>query len=214
MTPNQYNYDVFINCPFDAEYLMLFRVIVFTVFDCGYRARCALEIDDGSEVRINKTIRIISECKLGIHDISRTELNINTQLPRFNMPLELGLFLGAKQFGNKEQKQKKCMVLDSKPYRYQSFISDIAGQDIYAHNNNDSEAIKAVRNWLRNVSKRMTIPGGTEILRRYRLFISDLPSLCDKLKLTSDEMNFNDYADLIGVWLKRNPLILSSSDQN
>jgi len=36
------------------------------------------------------------------HDISRTELNEHS-LPRFNMPLELGLFLGASRFGQLEE---------------------------------------------------------------------------------------------------------------
>lgn len=213
MIPDHYNNDVFINCPFDSEYLALFRAIVFTVIDCGFRARCALEIDDGSEVRISKILKIISECRLGIHDISRTELNAKTQLPRFNMPLELGLFLGAKQYGNKKQNQKKCMVLDKEPYRYPSFISDISGQDIYAHNNNDAEVVKAVNNWLRNIYKNIILPGGTEILRRYRDFQSALPDLCSELKLTSEELNFNVYSAIIAVWLIKNPLKPNNVDQ-
>jgi hypothetical protein len=45
---------VFINCPFDAEYLPIFRSIVFTVAACGFRPRCTLEHDDASQVRIEK----------------------------------------------------------------------------------------------------------------------------------------------------------------
>lgn len=205
MPQSRYTTSVFINCPFDGEYIPIFNAIVFTVFDCGYIARCAQEIDDSSEVRIDKVTKIISECKYGIHDISRTELSKDTNLPRFNMPLELGLFLGAKRFGDMNQKKKACLVLDRTPYRYQTFISDIAGQDIRSHNNDDSEAIKLVRNWLRSISQRMTIPGGSEIQRRYRLFMSELPYLCRKLKLTIDEMTFNDYTSIIPVWLKQNP---------
>jgi hypothetical protein len=137
---------VFINCPFDRAYLPIFRVIVFAVFDCGYDARCALEVSDSSEVRIDKILRIVSECKYGIHDISRTELDKETNLPRFNMPLELGIFLGAKRFGDDEQKKKVCLILDREPYRYQGFISDIAGQDIQSHKKDDSQTIKIVRN--------------------------------------------------------------------
>jgi len=56
--------------------------------DCGCVARCALEAYDSGDVRIEKILDIIDQCKLGIHDISRTELNEHS-LPRFNMPLEL-----------------------------------------------------------------------------------------------------------------------------
>lgn len=200
-----YSRNVFINSPFDVAYIPVFRAIVFTVIDCGYIARCALESMDSSKIRIEKIAKIISECKYGIHDISRTELDKDTNLPRFNMPLELGMFLGAKRFGEDEQKEKIGLILDKEPYRYQSFISDIAGQDIQAHKNNDSETIKIIGSWLRINSRKVTIPGGEEILRRYRLFRSELPSLCKKIKLTIDEMVFNDYINIISVWLKENP---------
>jgi hypothetical protein len=200
-----YTISVFINCPFDETYLPIFRAIIFAVFDCGCDARCALEVVDSSEVRIDKIVTIISECKYGIHDISRTEPDIKTNLPRFNMPFELGMFFGAKRFGDEKQKEKVCLILDREPYRYQSFISDIAGQDIQAHNNDEAETIKIVRNWLRSVLGRVTIPGGKEILRRYRLFTSELPFICKRLKLTIDEMIFNDYINIISEWLKGNP---------
>ena len=144
--------NIFINCPFDNVYLPIFHAVVFSVFDCGYIARCALEIADSSEIRIEKITRIISECNYGIHDISCTGLDKDKNLPRFNMPLELGMFLGAKRFGDDEQKKKICLILEREPYRYKSFISDIGGQDIQSHNNDDSEAVKVVRNWLRSVS--------------------------------------------------------------
>jgi len=133
MPDSQFDYGVFINCPFDDSYRSLFEAIVFTVHDCGYVARCSLEVTDASQVRIEKISAIIGSCRLGIHDISRTDLDTATQLPRFNMPLELGLFLGAKRFGSGKHRLKTCLILDVDRYRYQKFISDIAGQDIAAH---------------------------------------------------------------------------------
>ena len=101
--------------------------------------RCALEEDDASQVRIDKIYEIIADCRYGIHDISRIELDEPSGFPRFNMPLELGVFLGAKKFGSEEQKGKKCLILDKEPYRYQHFMSDIAGQDIQDHSNTQEE---------------------------------------------------------------------------
>jgi hypothetical protein len=146
-----YEQSVFINCPFDNNYLPLFRALIFAVFECGLTPRCAQEVYDAGEVRIEKIARIIRDCRWGIHDISRTDLNASG-LPRFNMPLELGLFLGAKRFGTGPQKRKSCLVIDRDKYRYQEFISDIAGQDIAAHGNDPAQAIRAVRDWL-SVSK-------------------------------------------------------------
>lgn len=128
-----YEHCVFVNCPLDETYRPIFESIVFAIHSCGYVARCALEVDDGSEVRIEKIAKIIAECRFGVHDISRTEPDSETGLPRFNMPLELGMFLGAKRYGRAKQKQKTCLILDLDRYRFQKFISDIAGQDIAAH---------------------------------------------------------------------------------
>lgn len=168
MKLSHYNDNVFINCPFDEDYKPLLDAIVFTVYDCGFIGRCALEEDDVSQVRIDKIYNIIADCRYGIHDISRTDLDKTSSLPRFNMPFELGIFLGAKKFGSEEQKRKKCLILDNKPYRYQQFISDIAGQDIQAHNNASEQIIKVVRNWLRTASNRKMIPDGGIIWQRYQ----------------------------------------------
>ncbi len=65
-----------------------------------------------------------------------------------NMPYELGLFIGAKEFGGGRHRSKISLVLDEQPYRYQKFISDIAGQDIRAHRNSPTETIRGIRNWL------------------------------------------------------------------
>src|SRR6266404_6794584 len=124
-----------------------------------------------------------SSRQYGIHDISRTEITSASGLPRFNMPLELGMFLAAKRFGVGRQRKKVCLILDSMPYRYQQFISDIAGQDIQVHNNSDKEAISVVRNWLRSASRSTVLPGGMEIYRRFQLFEQELPALCGELKL-------------------------------
>jgi hypothetical protein len=92
-----YRDSVFINCPFDEEYLPIFRAIVFSVAASGLVPRSSLEHDDASQVRIEKIYRLIGSSAWGIHDVSRTELDAENRLPRFNMPLELGVFLGAKR---------------------------------------------------------------------------------------------------------------------
>ncbi|MCU1347164.1 MAG: hypothetical protein JWO56_194 [Acidobacteria bacterium] len=210
MAAPDYAYSVFVNCPFDATYKPLFEAIVFAVQDCGYVARCSLEIDDSSEVRIEKIAKIIAGCKFGIHDISRTELDPPNSLPRFNMPMELGLFLGAKRFGRAEQKSKVCLILDTDKYRYQKFISDIAGQDIAAHAGEPVQAIKAVRNCLSGASARsVRIPGGATIAKRYDLFRTELPLMCERLRLNEGELTFADYVIQVEEWLKLNAEVAS-----
>lgn len=201
MTNPSYSDNVFINCPFDSSYQKLFDAIVFAVFDCGYVARSALEIDDASQIRVEKILNIINDSKFGIHDISYTRLDPKTKLPRFNMPLELGFFISAKRFGVKEHKQKNCLIVDIKEHRYHKYISDIAGQDIRAHNNKPEELIKIIRNWLSTSSRRKTIPGGRAICNHYNKFRSVLPKLCKEAKYDQDDLTFNDYCFLISDWI-------------
>lgn len=203
MPRQKYNDSIFINCPFDPTYKPAFDAIVFAVHDCGFVARCALEEDDGSQIRVQKIFEIISKCRLAIHDLSRVERDRSTKLPRFNMPLELGVFLGAKYYGNSQQKRKACLILDSERYRYQKFMSDIAGQDIKAHENDPRKVISVVRNWLRSYSAA-PIPGGSVIGDRYQVFKADVPRLCKELRLDKLELIYNDYVLLVSNWLKIN----------
>lgn len=113
------NRDVFVNCPFDSQYRSFFYAIVFTVIRSGFVARCALETDNSADNRFDKICQIIKECRYGIHDISRTEADGNPPLPRFNMPLELGVFLGAKKYGGPAHRSKSCIIFDREPYRRQ-----------------------------------------------------------------------------------------------
>ena len=199
-------HDVFVNCPFDEQYKKLFHALVFTIQDCGLRPRCALEIDDSAQVRIDKIADLISHCQYGVHDISRTEPDRANGLPRFNMPLELGLFLGAVKFGGRAHRSKNCLIVDRQKYRYQKFCSDISGQDIRAHNNSERDMIGKVRDWLRScpLNENRLLPSGSVIFDRYLSFLKDLPSICSELKLTVDELIFVDFTAVIGFWLREN----------
>ncbi|PHQ67160.1 MAG: hypothetical protein COB92_05235 [Robiginitomaculum sp.] len=187
-----YAKSVFINCPFTEDYGAMFRALVFTVVDCGYRPRCALEIVDSGQIRLQKIETLIEQSKYGIHDLSNMALDESSGLPRFNMPLELGLFLGAKRFGEGRQKQKRLVILDTNKYRYQQSISDIAGQDIQCHTGDPLKAIRCVRNWLQTVSRRKTIDGAMHIVSRYKEYESALPEICTELRFDFDDLTFND----------------------
>jgi uncharacterized protein YjiS (DUF1127 family) len=192
---------VFINCPFDSQYQPLFEAIVFCVSACGFVPRCTLELTDAGEVRIENIYRLIDQCHHGIHDISRTEVQEPSQLPRFNMPLELGIFLGAKRFG-KHSAQKRVLILDRELYRYRRFISDIGGQDIKAHRRSPAKAIQYVRDWLQSAPGKAAIPGGAKIWQDYRRFRRELPATAQDAQLDPSQLTFIDYLQLVTNWLK------------
>ena len=205
MATTPYDYNVFVNCPFDDDYAPLFDAIIFAVHDCGFVARCALEVDNSAQVRIDKLFDIVSECRYGIHDISRTELDAINRLPRFNMPLELGMFLGARRFGRGRQLEKACLVLDKERFRYQKFCSDIAGQDIKSHDGDVKKAVRVIRDWLRSApaAHEVRLPSGKKIFERYEAFLAELPKLCEELDLEPDELIYNDYTTLVVEWLRK-----------
>ena len=202
MISANYDLNIFINCPFDKKYIPLMNALLFTIYYCGYIPRCALEESNGGDVRYKKILKLISDSKHGVHDISRTELDRNSKLPRFNMPFELGLFLGAKELGSRLHKTKNCLILDKEMYRYQAFLSDIAGSDIKAHDNNDKKIIKIVRNWIATFSPKPH-PSGAYIASKYQIFTRDLPAMKRALfKTASKEIEYSDYSMLVSEWIQ------------
>jgi len=197
-----HNGEVFINCPFDEEYKAIFEAILFTVYRCGYKPRCAKEFDDSSDYRNSGILDLIKQCRLGIHDLSRKELNKHN-LPRFNMPLELGYFIGAKYFGSSSQKNKKCLILDEELYDYKEFISDIGGQDIKAHNRNPNVAAKCVRNWL-NASHELPLPGAMKIQHDLEQFYDEKPDLLKSFAIRDGEEDYHDVTHIMQLWILTN----------
>lgn len=195
--PTDHSRDVFINCPFDESYAPMLRAIVFAVVDCGFVPRCALERVDASEIRIIKIFQTIGECPFGVHDISRVQLDAATELPRFNMPLELGIFLGAKFLGDQTQRTKTCLVFDEHPHRYQKYLSDVSGQDISWHSNDPRIVVRHVRNWLSTVSGT-DMPTAAYVWDHYQAFSAELLHQCVTLRQRPDELTYADLMRHIG----------------
>jgi hypothetical protein len=85
-------------------------------------------------------------------------------VPRFNMPMELGIHLGARLFGSGRHKRKRALILEAQPHRYSAALSDISGQDIEVHANNTAEAIPASAQLVTEASK----PDRAASSRRHR----------------------------------------------
>ncbi len=196
---------VFINCPFDDGFKVVFRAIVFTVISSGYHPRCALDSTDGAEIRVSKIAKIIGECDWGIHDLSRIEIDPVAGVPRFNMPLELGLHLGARLFGQGRHRRKRALILEAKPHRYDAALSDISGQDIEVHANDPTRAIRCVRNWLSEHRSREQppLPGATAMASDYRLFQSEVGALLAARRLDSlEELTHSDFLFAVRDWIE------------
>lgn len=211
MKPKDYDRNVFINCAFEPAFIAMFRAIVYTVHDCGFIARCALEAGNKDGVRIDRIIKIIEQCKYGIHDLSCIELTDESPLPRFNMPYELGIFIGGKHFGDTYQKKKEFLVLDAVPHRYKQLISDLAGFDFPHHNNDINTVIGNVRDWFsQTVSKQL--PGAVYYQERYGRFLKDYPIMCKSSHYDPITLNFKDFYALVTIWIQAENAKLLNED--
>lgn len=153
---------VFINCPFDEAYRPLLWSVLFTTLYLGLQPRIALERADSGEPRISKILELIRDSRYAIHDLSRLRAREAGEFFRLNMPFELGLDVGCRHFGAECMAAKRCLILESEPYRYQVALSDLSGSDIDAHEDQPRQVMVAVRNWLATQC-RPDAPGPTDV---------------------------------------------------
>ena len=146
--PNNFEKNIFINCPFDDDFRQLLVGIVFTVVYFGFKPRLSLERADSGESRIDKILGLIKESKFGIHDISRIISADKDEHYRMNMPFELGIDYGCQRLSGGKWAQKKILILEKERYRFQKAISDLSGSDIKSHSDEVDKVIGAVRDWL------------------------------------------------------------------
>jgi hypothetical protein len=185
--------NVFINCPFDAGYRSCFEAAVFTVMASGYKPRCALEDADGANIRFDKLRRLIRESRRSIHDLSRIELGQDA-LPRFNMPFELGLAMGAKYFGGPSMRKNSALIMVRKDYVLNAYLSDLGGNDPVAHNDDPHEVIRAVTRYLYATPKGRILHGAQRTIARFERFRHILPAMAAALDRADSEVDpFKDY---------------------
>lgn len=198
-----FEHNVFINCPFDSEYKPLLKVLVFELIYLGFIPKLSRTFSS-STIRVNQIKELIRTCKFGIHDLSRSKAMHAGELPRFNMPYELGLDIGALEYGQGKLKTKKILILETERYHYQKVISDIAGQDIANHDDEPKLLVGKVRNWFSENFPTKTIVGQSEIWIAYNQFLEDLNTKLSE-KYSNEEiedMPIGDFIKFSTDWIK------------
>jgi hypothetical protein len=89
-----YEDSVFINVPFDRKYSRLGDAILFALYECGFVARSALEVEDSGQARVDKILDIIEQSKFGIHDIPARALTARRVSLALTCRSNWGSFLG------------------------------------------------------------------------------------------------------------------------
>lgn len=164
--------NVFVNCPFDDDYRPLLRPLLFTITYLGFTPRIALEELDSGTPRIQKIVSLIKISRYAIHDLSRLQARERGEFYRLNMPLELGIDVGCRLFGQRQHQLKRCLILEEQRYRYQAAMSDLSGSDIAMHAGSAEILVAEVRNWLNNHA-HMPAPGPTRVWTAFLEFMSD-----------------------------------------
>jgi hypothetical protein len=163
--------NVFINCPFDDDYLPLLRPLLFCIVDLGFEPQISLEILDSGRPRIENIISLIQGSRYAIHDLSRLRARRKGDYFRLNMPFELGLDIGCRLFGSRTLGEKRCLILEAERYRYQAALSDLSNSDIAVHENQPVKLLSKVRDWL-NRQARLRAPGPSAVWSRFNEFMA------------------------------------------
>ncbi|MGB6728734.1 MAG: hypothetical protein WBE74_22775, partial [Terracidiphilus sp.] len=80
---------VFLNIPYDSQFEDLYLAYVVGLTQLGLKINLTLALPN--QGRLDRIVGLIEKSAVSIHDLSRIELS--SGIPRFNMPLELGLAL-------------------------------------------------------------------------------------------------------------------------
>ena len=164
--------NVFINCPFDYAYIPLLRPLLFSAVRAGLTVRIASETFDSGVARINRICELVRESKYSIHDLSRMRATFKGEIHRMNMPFELGLDIGCRVFSRGLRSQKRCLILGTEQYEYQKALSDLSNSDIKRHKDQPEDVVRQVRNWFVEVGID-GVPSGTVIWEQFNEFMAD-----------------------------------------
>lgn len=141
-TESEYRVDeqsVFLNIPFDTEYNPLFIALIAGLTGLGRSPRCVLEVTGGGRSRLERIFSLVASCGASIHDLSRVTLSGDIQVPRFNMPFELGMTYALSQVSS-----HGFFVFEEQPFRLQVSLSDLNGHDPHIHDGTQTGILRCV----------------------------------------------------------------------
>jgi len=196
---------VFINCPFDEDYLSLLRPLLFTVLYLGFIPRIASERLDSGENRIDKICKLIRVCRYSIHDLSRLSAKEAGETFRMNMPFELGIDYGLRRFSRGRLEGKRFLILERDRYEFQKALSDLSGVDIKAHRNEPGDLVRAIRDWFVEVGALESAPSPKAVWYAFASFASDFYDARKAAGYSDEDLNMMpvpEYAAFIDKWVR------------
>jgi hypothetical protein len=175
---------VFLNIPYDAQFENLYLAYIAGLTQLGLKINVTLAVPN--QGRLERIIRLIEDSDVSIHDLSRIELS--SGIPRFNMPLELGLALYR---SHATKGWHRVFVFEKTAYRAQRSTSDINGIDLQIHRGTPKGVMVGLRNIFHQPHGMTTVP---EMLTSFYVVRQKLPDLRRKAgsKSLFEAAVFND----------------------
>ena len=177
---------VFLNIPYDDQFEDLYLAYIVGLTQLGLEINATLAVPN--QGRLERIIQLIESSDVSIHDLSRIELS--SGIPRFNMPLELGLALHRSHV---TAGKHRVYVFERKAYRMQQSTSDINGIDPQIHNGRPKGVMAGLRNIFHQPKGTTTVP---EMLSSYRAVKRRLPEFRRKAG-TKSAFKASVFIDLI-----------------
>ena len=158
---------VFLNIPYDDAFEKLYLAYIVGLTQLGLRINAALAVPN--QGRLGTIIDLIEQSGFSIHDLSRIESSRG--IPRFNMPVELGLALYRSHMAKGKH---RVFIFESRRYRAQRSTSDVNGIDPQIHGGTAKGLMAGLRNIFRQPGDVTTVP---EMLASYHAVKRKLPDL-------------------------------------
>ncbi len=132
---------VFFNVPYSRSYERLLVALTVAAVAMGRVPRLTFDVPEVGEGRLRRIRRLMSECRVSVHDLSHATCRPS----RFNLPFELGLAVALRL----ETGDHEFHVLESKAHRLQRTLSDLNGIDAKVHQRDPWRAIRAMLSIIR-----------------------------------------------------------------
>ncbi|MEI7733401.1 MAG: hypothetical protein WCO56_27770 [Verrucomicrobiota bacterium] len=156
---------VFLNVPFDTSYERLLVAQISVLVALGRIPHCVLEIPEEGQGRLNRILKLLQQCPVSIHDLSR----VGTPA-RFNMPFELGIAFALSRINTRHS----FIVLEKKRHRLTKTLSDLNGIDPGIHNGSPKGVIACL---LSTLGRPAGMPPLNEVDFIYRRLWKAVPEL-------------------------------------
>jgi hypothetical protein len=203
--PNSFDKNVFLNCPFDKDFLPFLKTLIFTVYRLGFNPRIASERSDSGESRLDKIKSLIESSRYSIHDLSRFRATTHNEFYRLNMPFEIGLDLGCRSYHrNAKYRNKRTLILETEKHSSKIALSDLSGVDPKCYDSSPQELVYQVRTWFSELGES-ELPSASAIWDDYNIFQADLYESKSQRgfnKREIDQLPISEFVDCIESWLR------------